>query len=84
MSETFSEFRGSAIGERDLPWIDVEQSLFIICNRWPGDDVGIALDYRSGIDMPRVVGGDWHSGNNGVVYREISPTFDAFIQLLGL
>lgn len=80
--EMFSEYRGSAVGERDLPWIDVERTLFIICNKWPGDDVGIALDYRTG-NSPRVVGGDWHSGNN-CTYHEISPSFDAFVELIGL
>lgn len=81
--EMFCEYRGSAIGERPLPWIDVEKTLFIILNKWPGDDVGIALDYRVGVHSPRVVGGDWHTGA-GCVYREISPTFDAFVELLGL
>jgi hypothetical protein len=79
----FSEYRGSMIGERDLPWIDVEKALFIICNRVPGDDVGIALDYRTGINSPRVIGGDWCLGS-GCVYRQISPAFDAFVEMLGL
>lgn len=82
-NEMFSEYRGSAIGDRDLPWIDVEQTLFIICNKWPGDDVGVALDYRTGINSPRVIGGDWRSGNN-CIYHEISPSFDAFVELIGL
>lgn len=81
-NETFSEYCGSELSERALPWIDVEQTLFIIVNKWPGDDVGIALDYRTG-NSPRVVGGDWISGNR-CVYREISPSFDAFVELLRL
>jgi len=81
--EYYSEYLGSQSSVRDLPWIDVEQTLFIICNRSPGADVGIALDYRSGKDSPRVIGGDWHSGGN-CIYREISPSFDAFVELLGL
>ncbi len=79
----FSEYRGSVIGKRDLPWVDVEQTLFLIVNKWPGDDVGIALDYRPGLHAPRVVGGDWHSSRN-CIYREICPTFADFIDLLGL
>jgi len=81
--EYYSEYMGSQSSVRDLPWIDVEQTLFIICNRSPGADVGIALDYRSGKDSPRVIGEDWHSGGN-CIYREISPSFDAFVELLGL
>ena len=79
----FSEYRGSAVGNRDLPWIDVEQTLIIICNKWPGDDVGIALDYRTGLESPRVVGGDWHSGMN-YIYHEICPSFEDFVKLLEL
>ena len=81
-SEGHSEYRGSAIGERDLPWLDVEKSLYIIANKNIGGDVGIVLDYRPEVE-PRVVGGDWHSGH-GIIYREISPTFDAFAELIGL
>lgn len=81
-NEMFCEYRGSVVGKRALPWIDVEQTLFVICNKWPGDDVGIALDYRIG-KSPRVVGSDCYSSKNSV-YREISPSFDAFVQLLGL
>lgn len=81
--EGFSEYRGSVLGLRDLSWIDVEQTIFIICNKWPGDDVGIALDYRTRINSPRVVGGDWHSGK-GCIYHEISSSFDAFVELIGL
>lgn len=81
-NETFSEYRGSAVDARPLPWIDVERTLFIMSNKWPGDDVGIALDYRTS-NSPRVVGGDWHSGNR-CIYHEISPSFDAFVELLGL
>ncbi|SFH86646.1 hypothetical protein SAMN05421753_103263 [Planctomicrobium piriforme] len=82
-NERFSEYRGSRISSRDLPWIDVEQVIFIICNERIGDDVGIALDYRTGINSPRVVGGDWHS-RSGLQYREIAPSFDEFVELIGL
>jgi hypothetical protein len=80
-SMLFSEYRGSIVPPRPLPWLDVEKSIFIICNKRPGDDVGIALDYPTGLEKPRVVGGDWHSGS-GLVFREISPTFDDFVNLL--
>jgi hypothetical protein len=81
--ERFSEYRGSQIPFRDLPWIDVEKTVFIIINERIGDDVGIALDYRTGNDWPRIVGGDWHSGS-GIIYREIAPSFDVFVELIGL
>jgi hypothetical protein len=54
----FSEYLGSQVSFRDLPWIDVEKTVFIIMNEPIGDDAGIALDYRIGIDTPRVIGSD--------------------------
>ena len=82
-SEIFAEYRGSLVGPRDLPWIDVEKALLILCNKWPGDDVGIAIDYRPGLEEPRVIGGDWHSGER-IEYRDVSATFPAFVEMLGL
>lgn len=81
-SKMFSEYRGSKFPERDLPWLDVEKRLNIIVSREIGDDTCIALDYRTGLHAPRVVGCDWING--GCVYREISPSFEAFVDLLGL
>ena len=82
-SDFFKEYRGSLVDPRDLPWIDVEKTLFIACNEVPGDDVGIALDYRPGLDRPRVVGGDWRCGEH-LGHREIAPTFSAFVAMLGI
>jgi hypothetical protein len=80
----FCEYRGSAMPARDLPWIDVEQTLFVIVNERPGDDVGIALDFRTGKANPRVVAGDWHSKDDGgLIYREVAPTFPDFAWSLG-
>jgi hypothetical protein len=39
--------RGSVTGPSDLPWLDIEQAFNIAVNRRPGDDVAIALDYRT-------------------------------------
>lgn len=82
-SDVFSEYRGSLVEKRDLPWIDVERSLTIICNKIPGDDVIVALDYRDDMANPRVIGSDWSLGNK-VIYQEISLTFEQFVDRLGL
>jgi hypothetical protein len=66
-----------------LPWLDVERAVFIIENLWPGDDQGIALDYRTSQVDPRVVASDWVVGV-GCVWREVAPTFSAFVETLGL
>ena len=79
-----SEYRGSLVGKRDLPWIDVEKSLFIMCNERIGDDVGIALDYRNNSTEPCVVGGDWHSHSGGLIYRFVANNFAEFAESIGL
>ncbi len=82
-NDSLFEYRGSMVNDRDLPWIDVEKRRIMIYNKYPGDDVSIALDYRTGIKSPRVVGSDWHSGS-GCMYRQISESFDEFALLIGL
>lgn len=54
------EYRGSVSSEKpDLPWLDVEKALVIAVNREPGDDLAIALDFRTSADDPRVVASYW-------------------------
>ena len=79
----FHEYRGSAFPcGRDLPWIDVEKSVMIAVNRRIGDDLGIALDYRTIAEDPRVIGSDW--SDEGCSWREIAPTFSTFCIRSGL
>ena len=81
----FHEARGSKTSEPIcLPWLDVELAVFIAVNRVPGDDLGIALDYRTGSDDPRIVASDWGQGANGCLWREVAPTFSQFVRMLGL
>ncbi|WP_265594113.1 hypothetical protein [Haloferula sp. BvORR071] len=80
---TFHEYRGSQVGPRDLPWLDVEQSLLIAINRIPGDDLAIALDYRSSVEDPRVIASEWVDTDGGCcLWREVAPTFAAFLAQL--
>jgi hypothetical protein len=83
VAKVFHEARGSKIAEPIcLPWLDVELAVFVAVNRFPGDDLGIALDYRTGSANPRVVANDWHSGAGGCVWREAAPSFSEFVRLL--
>jgi len=68
----------------ELPWLDVDQAFFIAVNRVPGDDVGLALDYRTGALDPRVVGS--YVSMNPMLYewRVVAPTFSAFAAALDL
>jgi hypothetical protein len=83
-NEIFHEYRGSRfIDTRELPWIDIEKSALIAINRIPGDDVAIALDYRTSITDPRVIGSEWIDGNNcGCFWREISSSFTVFAKMM--
>ena len=88
-SALFHVVRGSVAGRTDLPWLDVEQAFNIAVNRRLGDDVAIALDYRTDPSDPRVVGSDmWTSqhetGRFQYVWRQVAPSFSAFAGALGL
>ncbi|WP_328829002.1 hypothetical protein OHT77_15440 [Streptomyces sp. NBC_00252] len=66
----------------ELPWLDVEKAFFIAVNRVPGDDVGLALDYRTDAHDPRVVGS--YVSMNPLLYewRVVAPAFSAFAAAL--
>jgi hypothetical protein len=84
LSAVFHMVRGSRVVESvELPWLDVDRSFFVAVDRWPGDDVGIAPDYRIDVVDPRVVAGDWGSAQ-ACVWREVAPTFSGLVRLLGL
>jgi hypothetical protein len=67
-----------------LPWLDIEQAIFIAENRFPDDDLGIVLDYRTSQVDPRVVSSDWWSSSDGCLWREVAPNFSQFVQILAL
>jgi hypothetical protein len=80
--ETFKMYRD---GEPDkpLPWLNADQAAFIAINRFPGDDVAIALDYRASKENPRVVASHWRD-NKYLEWFEVAKSFEAFAQLLSL
>jgi hypothetical protein len=67
-----------------LPWRDVAKSFFIAVNREIGDDLGIALDFRTDPADPRVIVSEWQPGRDGIAWREVAATFSAFVKALGL
>lgn len=68
---------------RSLPWLNADRAKFIAVNRVPGDDVAIALDYRTATNEPRVVANHWRDGTS-YEWFEVAETFEAFARLLGL
>lgn len=83
----FREYRGSVSHDKtDLPWLDVEKSLFVAVNRVHGDDLGIALDFRTSVDNPRVVASYWCGEREDfhVEWRLVTNTFSEFLIKLNL
>lgn len=66
-----------------LPWIDLEQVVWIMVNREVGDDQAVALDYRTSRTDPRVIASHWVV-KTGCCWREVTPTFSSFVQQLDL
>jgi hypothetical protein len=84
-AEIFHLVRGSKkLNSIELPWLDIDQAIFIAINRIPGDDIAIVLDYRTDRMNPRVVASDWWSGEHGCVWKEVSGTFSDFVKALRL
>jgi hypothetical protein len=81
MARTFQFVDNPAEGS-DLPWLDVHRAVFIAVNRVPGDDVAIALDYRTDLANPRVIASDWDDEKGVCRWREVAPSFSAFVERL--
>jgi len=84
-ADLFRQARGSQAADLvELPWLDADLAVFIGVNRAPGDDVALALDYRTGRDDPSVVASDWWTDPHRCAWRIVAPTFSAFAAALGI
>ncbi|MGP3965964.1 hypothetical protein ACTWPT_59520 [Nonomuraea sp. 3N208] len=68
----------------DLPWLDAEAAVLIAVNRNPGDDVAIALDYRTDRHDPRVIASDFWTDPRQCSWRTVTTTFTGFLVTLNL
>lgn len=68
----------------DLPRLDVERAVLIAVNRNAGDDVALALDYRSDPADPRVVASDFWTDPRQCAWRIVTHTFTEFIARLDI
>ena len=87
LEQAFRMVRGSRAGRTvDLPWLDRDRAVVIAVNREIGDDLMIALDYRTDARDPRVVATDWNqpAGTGGCCWREVTSTFTHFVEALRL
>lgn len=83
-SRIFHVVRGSQSGRLWLPWLDVERAVLIAVDRRIGDDVAIALDYRSDTGHPAVVASDAWTYPSGYLWRPVAVSFEAFATSLGI
>ena len=66
-----------------LPWLNMRRAFFIAINRNIGDDVAIALDYRTNSLEPRVVASEYTDAN-GYRWCAVADTFSAFVESLAI
>ncbi|MET8146850.1 hypothetical protein ACIBSW_14290 [Actinoplanes sp. NPDC049668] len=66
----------------DLPWLDVDQAVLIAVNEHAGDDVVLALDYRTDSTDPRVVAADIWTDPTQYSWRVVTPTFTDLLAAL--
>jgi hypothetical protein len=82
-SMALHELRGSQCPTPvELPWLDVDKAVFIAADRLHGGDLAIVLDYRTGLDEPRVVASEWLAPGSGCVWREVAPSFHQFARMM--
>lgn len=81
--EVLRIYSSSEVGlNRNLPWLDIDNSIFIAINKNPGDDIAIALDYRDNSTSPIVVASKWTEVNGYCEWVKIENTFDDLVQTL--
>jgi hypothetical protein len=84
-AQLFRQARGTDRAEPiDLPWLDVDKAFLVAVNERPGDDVAVALDYRTDPADPRVVASDFWTEPGPCSWREVAPTFSALVAAFDL
>ena len=84
LSQLFRVTRGSRMNRPvALPWLDADRAVFIAVNRDPGDDVALALDYRTDVAAPRVVASDFWTDPTRCSWRLVAPRFTQLLTALG-
>ncbi|ASW53797.1 hypothetical protein CIK06_05735 [Plantactinospora sp. KBS50] len=79
-AQLFRLARGTAWTEPvDLSWLDIDKAFLVAVNERPGDDVAIALDYRTDPTDPRVVASDFWTDPRLCSWREVAPTLSALV-----
>jgi hypothetical protein len=83
ISDLFRLARGSRTDHPvDLPWLDVDQAVLVAVNEHAGDDVALALDYRTDATDPRVVASDIWTDPGQLSWRVVTPTFTDLVTVL--
>jgi hypothetical protein len=53
----------------------------VLANNW--DEEGLCLDYRSGLNQPRVLAGTWPDETSPMKWRVIAKDFSTFVDRVG-
>ncbi|WP_422741447.1 hypothetical protein ACN27B_22380 [Micromonospora sp. WMMD754] len=84
-AQVFRLARGSEQpGPVDLPWLDIDKAFLVAVNERAGDDVVVALDYRTDPTDPRVLASDFWTQPGPCSWREVAPTFSALVAAFDL
>jgi hypothetical protein len=83
ISHLFGMDRGSRSDHPiELPWLDADQAVLVAVNEHAGDDVALALDYRTDPADPRVVASDNWTNPAQYSWRVVTPTFTDLLTVL--
>lgn len=70
---------------KKLPYRDLDLSFLIAVSASLGDDIAIALDFRTSMENPRVIANNWWRNKEvGCQWEEVSPDFESFVKALKL
>lgn len=80
----FAIKEGSSFETISLPFLDYNKCIFIAINKYPGDDLAIALDYRENNKEPRIIASDFTGNYTYCEWRVVFNNFNDFYQKLML
>ena len=66
----------------ELPVLDFQKSVIIGINKYPGEDLAIALDYRQDPDLPAVVASNFRSSATNCNWEVIASSFEDLLALM--
>lgn len=82
VNEKFWAIKNGLKEEIMFPFLDIKKSLIIGGNKYPGDDLLIALDYRGNANQPSVVATDFSHAEKHCYWRVIANNIDDLLSMV--